>query len=594
MNSREELPQLFEDHRQTSIGVEVGVQNGLFSVCILKKWQGTLKCVDIWDDEEVYKKAKENLGEERMIRKTSVEAAKEFADGSLDFVYIDAAHDYESVKEDLEAWYPKVRAGGVVSGHDYVAHQDFGVIEAVNTFAEEHDYTVELTDNDYWKGVNFSSWYFIKKGTPVTTKIPKIIYTTWVSDKPMPTKFQQFIDTWKTVMPDYEIRVITLENCPRNAWVNEAIRHNKYVLAGHWGRVQRLHETGGIYFDLDVEVVKRFDDFLNDSYFVGVEKDNYINNAVMGSVAGHQFLKDQMDYMLKVSHDADPVETGPRMLTDILKKYGWEPKNENTEIKDIKIYGKEYFYPYDYDQEFSPECVTENTHAIHRWAHSWRKSDLVSVVIPCYKQAHFLDECIQSVLKQTYLNIEIIVVNDGSPDNTTEVALKYPVTLVVKKNGGLSSARNAGIKLAKGEYIVCLDSDDTIDPTYVEKCVAQQGDITCTAMEEFGDGRGSHQPDKERLTLQDFIRANRIFCSAMFKRRVWELVGGYDEKLVRAYEDWDMWIRALQAGFTIKIVPEFLFNYRIHKDSMCRKNVDGHQEELYKDVIWSKYKHLIV
>src|ERR687890_1245755 len=88
---------------------------------------------------------------------------------------------------------------------------------------------------------------------------------------------------------------------------------------------------------------------------------------------------------------------------------------------------------------------------------------LVSVVIPCYNQAHFLGEAIESVLAQSYKDFEIIVVDDGSPDNTSEVAARYPgVRCVRQENQGLAGARNTGIRESKGEYLVFLDADDRL------------------------------------------------------------------------------------------------------------------------------------
>src|SRR5215212_8886473 len=96
-------------------------------------------------------------------------------------------------------------------------------------------------------------------------------------------------------------------------------------------------------------------------------------------------------------------------------------------------------------------------------------SPLVSVVIPCYNQAHFLGEAIESVLAQSHPNFEIIVVDDGSPDDTSEVAARYPgVRLVRQENQGLSGARNAGLARSEGEYVVFLDSDDRLLPEALE------------------------------------------------------------------------------------------------------------------------------
>src|SRR5262249_23271294 len=98
---------------------------------------------------------------------------------------------------------------------------------------------------------------------------------------------------------------------------------------------------------------------------------------------------------------------------------------------------------------------------------------LVTIVIPCYKQAHFLPEAIESARNQTYSNLEIIVVDDGSPDNTSEVAARYPgVQCIRQKNGGLSDARNRGIRESRGEFFVLLDADDKLLPNCLEAGIA--------------------------------------------------------------------------------------------------------------------------
>ena len=92
----------------------------------------------------------------------------------------------------------------------------------------------------------------------------------------------------------------------------------------------------------------------------------------------------------------------------------------------------------------------------------------VSIIIPVYNHAQWLPDAISSALNQT-VPCEVIVVNDGSPDNTSEVAKMFDVKLIEKENGGLTSARNAGIKEATGEWILTLDADDKIAPDFVEK-----------------------------------------------------------------------------------------------------------------------------
>lgn len=101
------------------------------------------------------------------------------------------------------------------------------------------------------------------------------------------------------------------------------------------------------------------------------------------------------------------------------------------------------------------------------------KNPCISIIIPCYNQAQYLEKCLQSVLNQTYTNWECIIINDGSSDNTQEVALDWSkkderYEYLYKENGGVSSARNFGIENAKGKYIVFVDADDTVDEIFLE------------------------------------------------------------------------------------------------------------------------------
>lgn len=162
--TRDDFGKLFQEYYLTGTGAEIGVQKGIFSNQILKFWKGKLLCVDIWEIEDDYAEAKKLLRDNAtLIKDTSVEASKTIKDLSLDFVYIDADHHYNNVLEDLYAWYPKVRKGGIISGHDYCRYLDFfGVIEAVNEFCRDKGYTFKLTTDDYWEGHPFPSWYFVK------------------------------------------------------------------------------------------------------------------------------------------------------------------------------------------------------------------------------------------------------------------------------------------------------------------------------------------------------------------------------------------------------------------------------------------------
>lgn len=204
----------------------------------------------------------------------------------------------------------------------------------------------------------------------------------------------------------------------------------------------------------------------------------------------------------------------------------------------------------------------------------------ISIVIPCFKQAQYLEDAIESALNQT-IPCEIIVVNDGSPDNTSEIAKKYPVILIEKENGGLASARNAGIAVATGDYILTLDADDIIAQDFIEKTVGID-DIVGTQQQEFGDSHILWMNNNSNPTFEDFKKSNQINCSSLFKKEIWEKVGGYCEKMpYQGYEDWFFWLNATKAGYKVTIIQEPLFFYRKHGISMISNTVKYHNE-LYK------------
>ena len=175
MMSRDDLGKIYETYRQTGLGVEVGCYDGTFTKTLAKHYQGEIWAVDYFSDQDflwypgLKEKTYENLAgfNCRIVEATSLEAAEMLEDDSLDWVYIDANHSYESAKEDIAAWYPKVRSGGVVSGHDYIEDYrvpayEFGVYQAVNEFCKENNYQPEIL-HDRASGADFASWYFIKR-----------------------------------------------------------------------------------------------------------------------------------------------------------------------------------------------------------------------------------------------------------------------------------------------------------------------------------------------------------------------------------------------------------------------------------------------
>jgi glycosyltransferase involved in cell wall biosynthesis len=218
---------------------------------------------------------------------------------------------------------------------------------------------------------------------------------------------------------------------------------------------------------------------------------------------------------------------------------------------------------------------------------------LVTIVIPCFNLGKYLREAIDSVHAQTYKNWEIIVVDDGSTDLETKAIInnlaKHTVkTYVLKQNNvGLSQTRNNGIAMAKGEYVVCLDADDKLEPSYLEKCLnvfdGTKNDkivIVSTWLQEFGQRHDIWKPVD--FSVVDMLSTNRLHAASMFKRELWEEVGGYKPEMNKGYEDWEFWLSAVEHGYEWQVIPEPLFNYRIREGSMLSGSKKTHDESYAK------------
>ncbi len=205
---------------------------------------------------------------------------------------------------------------------------------------------------------------------------------------------------------------------------------------------------------------------------------------------------------------------------------------------------------------------------------------LVTIVIPCYNHAHFLCEAIESVQNQTYRRHETVVVNDGSSDNTSEVAGKFPdVRLIVQKNMGLAAARNAGLEKSRGEFIVFLDADDRLLPNALEIALkAFEKHSDCAFVSGFckfisADGRPLSylkQPrfDDESDHYAALLKNSYIWSPAnvVYRRKIFERVAGFNAD-VNPAADYELYLR-IARQFPVYQHGEIVAEYRKHNMSM--------------------------
>lgn len=231
---------------------------------------------------------------------------------------------------------------------------------------------------------------------------------------------------------------------------------------------------------------------------------------------------------------------------------------------------------------------------------------MVSIITPCYNDGAYIEETIQSIRAQTYTNWEIIVVDDGSDDAYTlkileKIQHEKDIRLLRTQRLRPAGARNAGISVANGEYILPVDADDLIEPTYLERAVekmeanSQLGIVYCHA-DLFGEKNGPWElPD---YTFDTMLLDNVIFVTALFRRSDWEKVGGFRTSMKHGMEDYDFWLSILELGREVYQLPETLFHYRIKASSRTtqfQQNVDT-VKETYRAIyfqhpdLYEKYK----
>lgn len=206
-------------------------------------------------------------------------------------------------------------------------------------------------------------------------KIPKIIHYCWFGGKPMPPLAMKCIQSWHKYCPDYQIIKWDENNfkIEKNIYTKQAYKAKKYAFVSDYLRLWALYNYGGIYMDVDVELVKNIDVFLNCKVFSGFETQNNIPTGIMGSVPNHKFIGELLsmyDNMLFIKEDGSlDLTSNVVIITEhAIKNYGLKLNNKFQILGDeICIYPSDYFRP----STFPELKIGPNTYAIHYFAGSW-------------------------------------------------------------------------------------------------------------------------------------------------------------------------------------------------------------------------------
>ena len=247
---------------------------------------------------------------------------------------------------------------------------------------------------------------------------------------------------------------------------------------------------------------------------------------------------------------------------------------------------------------------------------------LVSIVIPVYNGANYVSEAIESALKQTYKNIEIIVVNDGSTDSTEKIVKKYgdKIRYFYKENGGVASALNLGIKNMKGEYFSWLSHDDVYYPNKIERQIEElkninKDNILYSGFELINDKSellyaweiaSKNEYRKLNNSFYALLLSGLNFCSLLIPKKVFYEVDFFNEDL-KCTQDYDLLFKIFKNGYKIKYMPEVLLQNRIHENQDTKQKLkivvdEGNKlwiymisnlsEDDYKDIFYNEYSLL--
>lgn len=221
----------------------------------------------------------------------------------------------------------------------------------------------------------------------------------------------------------------------------------------------------------------------------------------------------------------------------------------------------------------------------------------ISVIIPVYNVEKYLVECLDSVLAQTFSDIEIICIDDGSTDKSLKILRQYAardkrIKIITQKNSGVVVARNRAISMAKSEYIYPIDSDDVIAPDTLQKLynamIAGRGDIITCRVQCFGrDNYYCAHPVPNKINMS---AGNCLVNAALFRKSDFDASGGYDTAFSTALEDYDLWLNMVfRLNKKIYRVPEILFFYRLKDKSDARNYQHRAEHKKLLKKLFAKY-----
>lgn len=437
----------------------------------------------------------------------------------------------------------------------------------------------------------------------------KYIHYCWFGSGELDSSKICCIRSWQKYFPEYQIMLWNETNfdITSNVYTLEAYNFGKYAFVADYVRLYALYEYGGIYFDMDYEVIRPFQDLIDNDVLLGFETPNKILTAMMAAPAKHHLIKEFLDeydniHFLQKNGICNETTNVERIGNRLIKK-GLEFNNKFQKIAGCKIYPNEYFSPLNFDTgELLP---TSQTRGIHTYSGSWlsyeqtlyfrqkrkvgreiakellqkyketifsNKTEIkYSIIITFYQNTNILEACLKKLIESLYgrKDYEIIVVNDNPYIDILYFLSKNPTfssihAINLLENRGYSGACNAGAEIAMGKYYIFIDSDIIVSDMWLmhmEETAEKYPDfgaisantlnLSTNKVEYYGMYLyevDSIKPRYKFSNMTKFTQKDRccpIVTSTcmMISKQNFDAVNGFDEKLYNSHCDLDLSLR---------------------------------------------------
>lgn len=317
-----------------------------------------------------------------------------------------------------------------------------------------------------------------------TIVIPRLFHRIWLGDQLMPEEYKQFGEIWQTLHPNWEMILWMDDTLPplKNTWAYNT--SSSLAARSNIVRYEIVLRYGGIYVDTDFECLKNLEPLLEGvKCFVALQSDDFANNAIIGSVPGHPFLRDLVDSLeenVRLIPDEDPAVTqsGPYFLTKVLHRH-----------PEVTIFPTHLFYPYEWHERWRRYEKFPEAYAVHHWSMTWRGTQwskpklLGNGTVPCLSVVVLnrdtglrLEWIMEGLCVQTVSDFEVIVINRRDDLTIKDLVDRYESRLDIiylyqesrDNQPGSAEARNLGLSMAQAERTLFLDGDCLPDPDLVE------------------------------------------------------------------------------------------------------------------------------